>query len=905
MSEHRRKTQPPQSGGRAAARRGQSASSGRRAAPRETTGSPSDSYGSPDPYGTGGEERAYGSRAEARRAAQRGSGGRRRGADGGGRGSGGGGRRGGPGGPEGPGRGRGRGAVPAKKRLVDYPRAGKYGVARWIPSWKLVAGMFIGFVGSLVAAAGVGYALVGVPDMAKTATAQNNVYYWADGSEMVATGGETNRQIINYSSIPKDMRFAVMSAENKTFETDNGIDPTGIARAFVNMAKGGETQGGSTITQQFVKNAMLDDQSQTISRKMKELFVSIKVGTSWSKEKIMAGYLNSAYYGRNAYGIQAAAHAYFNKDATDLNTSQCAFLAAVLKGATYYDPAGAVSVDPAATPEANTKRAEERWSWILDEMVKDGRITQAERGKYTTFPKVQSPRSNSALSGQIGYLVDLANAYVVNNSKDTGITAEDIQRGGYSIYTTFEKKKVDALEKAVTNVRKKNIKPDERPKTDTYVQFGGASVDPSTGAIKAIYGGEDATKHFTDNADQTGAQVGSTFKPFVLAAAMKWGVRNPDGDSEQAQDERTVASPDSLFSGKNKLKIKNYDGTVWTDDKGKEWLQTNDGSESVGTAPKYNITLREAMRLSVNSAYVQLGMDVGLDKVKESALDAGVLDSSLASSNYPSFSIGTSDPSAIRMAGAYSTFAARGQQRDPYSVEKVTSKDGTVFQHSTIAKSTEAFTPEVADNVTDVLKTVVDEGTGTNAKLPGRDVAGKTGTTDGNKSAWFVGYTPQLSTAISMYRLDDNENAKNRQFLEMYGTGGQEKIHGASFPSEIWHDYMTEALKGDPNEKFHEPEDIGKVVNAEPTPTAAPTPTPTVEDTPTPTPTPSATTASPTPTVTETCNVFSGCDNGGSDSNGNANGGSDSGTSATPTETSGEDTEGNGNTGGFFGGNTG
>lgn len=348
MSEHRRKPPQQQGGGRAAARRGQPGpSAGRRATPRGATGSPSDSYESPSGSGGSGgdEERQYGGRAEARRAAQRNSGGgRRRGAEAAGAG----GRRGGPGGPNGP--GRGRAAGPVKKRLIDYPRAGRTGGARWVPSWKLVSGLFIGFVGSLVAVAGIGYAMVSVPDVAQTATAQNNVYYWADGSQMVATGGETNRQIINYSQIPAAMRYAVISQENKTFETDSGVDPKGIARAFLNMARGGQTQGGSTITQQYVKNAMLDDQSQTISRKFKEIFVSIKVGATVKKEKIMEGYLNSAYYGRGAYGLQAAARAYFDKDAIKLDESQCAFLAAMLKGATYYDPAGAQSLDSNATP---------------------------------------------------------------------------------------------------------------------------------------------------------------------------------------------------------------------------------------------------------------------------------------------------------------------------------------------------------------------------------------------------------------------------------------------------------------------------------------------------------------------------------------------------------------------------
>ncbi|MEV8594415.1 transglycosylase domain-containing protein [Streptomyces sp. NPDC052012] len=900
MSEHRRKPPQPQGGGRAAARRGQSgSSSGRRAAPRGATGSPSDSYG-PGSHGSAGEGRTYGSRAEARRAAQRGGGGRRRASEAG------------PGsrraGSTGPGRGRGRAAPPGRKRFIDYPRHDKDGWRRWVPSWRLVSGLFIAFFGSLVAIAGIGYAMVGTPVVAETATAQNNVYYWADGSQMVATGGERNRQIVSLAQIPEAMQNAVISQENKTFYSDSGIDPKGIARAVFNMARGGETQGGSTITQQYVKNAMLEDQSQTVTRKFKEILVSIKVGATEDKRTILEGYLNSAYYGRGAYGIEAAARAYFNKRAVDLDEGQCAFLAAVLKGATYYDPAGATSIDPVgATPEKNKKRALAQMQDTLDKMVEYGHLDAAKRAEFTKLPKVQSPRSNTALSGQIGYLVDLAKSYIVTHSKDTGITAEDLQRGGYSIYTTFDKKKVKALEDSVKKVYKENIDPKKRPDKDTHVQFGGASVNPASGAIEAIYGGEDATKHFTNNADVTGAQVGSTFKPFVLAAAMKWGVRDPDLDEVQAQDERTIVSPKSLYPAKNKLKIKNYDGSIWQNEKGEEWLQVNDGDVSYGTPPRYEVDLREAMRESVNSSFVQLGMDVGLDKVKEAATDAGVLESSLAGTDYPSFSIGTSSPSAIRMAGAYATFAASGEQREPFSVKKITSKDGTVFTHKTVTK--QAFEENVADNVTDVLKTVVEKGTGTNAQLPGREVAGKTGTTDGNKSAWFVGYTPQLSTAISMFRYPDDESIKNRTFLEMFGTGGQEKIHGASFPSEIWADYMGDALKNEPAERFPTPEPIGEIVNDNPTPSPTPTPTETEEATPSAPPTPTESATVPTPTQTATCEPFDfNCDDGdtsGNDQGGTDSGGTDGGVTGSPAPTVSGDpgnSRGNGNGGGLFGG---
>ncbi|MEU4653525.1 transglycosylase domain-containing protein [Streptomyces sp. NPDC023723] len=889
MSEHRRKPPQPQGGGRAAARRGQSgSSSGRRAAPRGATESPSGSYA------PGGEEQ-HGSRAEARRAAQRSGGGRRRAAEPGRAG-----RRAGP-------PGRGRSPAPGKKRIVDYPRFDKYGWRRWVPSWKLVSGLCVGFFGAMVAAAGIAYAMVGIPDEAKTATAQNNVYYWADGTQMVSTGGERNRQIVDLSRIPKAMQNAVISQENKTFYDDSGIDPKGIARAVFNMAKGGDTQGGSTITQQYVKNAMLDDQSQTISRKVKEIFVSIKVGSQLDKDDILAGYLNSAYYGRGAWGIQAASRAYFDKDSEKLNPGECAFLAAMLKGATYYDPAGSTSIDSAATPEANQKRALLQMQDTLDKMVEYGHLGATERAKYTKLPEWQNPRSNTQLSGQIGYLVDLAKSSLVKNDV---VTTNQLEQGGYSIYTTFDKKKVTELEKAVTKVYKENIDPKKRPETDTDVQFGGASVNPETGAIEAIYGGADATTHFTDNADVTGAQVGSTFKPFVLASAMTYGVRDPDLGEVQSEDERTVVSPKSLYSGKNEWKVKNYDGSVWQNEKGEEWLQTNDGeaNASAGEAPDFMIDLREAMRESINSAFVQLGMDVGLDKVKDSALKAGLLEDSLAGTTFPSFSIGISDPSAIRMAGSYATFATSGKQRDPFSVTKVTDKDGTIFTHKVETK--QAFTAKVADNVTDVLKTVVEKGTGTNAQLEGREVAGKTGTTDGNKSAWFVGYTPQLSTAISMFRYPDDETVKNRTFLEMYGTGGEKEIHGASFPSEIFKDYMEDALKGEPVVKFPKPEEIGEVVNDEPSPSASPSVTETEEEeskSPSASPTQSETQeeTSPSPTTSETCGVWDwDCEegsDGGTETGDEGDGDASESPSASATESEETGNSRGNQNGGIFG----
>ncbi|GAA4953131.1 hypothetical protein GCM10023238_19370 [Streptomyces heliomycini] len=271
MSEHRRKPPQPQGGGRAAARRGQSgSSSGRRAAPRGATGlRPIPMGRAPTARGVRNTCTAAAPRRGAR--AQRG-GGRRAGA-------------------AGPGRGGGRAAPPGKKRIIDYPRHDKDGWRRWTPSWRLVSGLCLALFGSMVAVAGIGYAMVSVPSEENAmALSENNVYYWADGTQMVATGSGQNRQNVTIDRIPAAMQWAVISAENKSFYDDSGIDPMGIARALGNMATGGNTQGGSTITQQFVKNTYLS-QEQTVSRKFKEMFISIKVGTKLSKKQILQGYL--------------------------------------------------------------------------------------------------------------------------------------------------------------------------------------------------------------------------------------------------------------------------------------------------------------------------------------------------------------------------------------------------------------------------------------------------------------------------------------------------------------------------------------------------------------------------------------------------------------------------------------
>ncbi|MEV7883738.1 transglycosylase domain-containing protein [Streptomyces sp. NPDC088357] len=748
-----------------------------------------------------------------------------------------------------------------------------------MPSWKLVSGLCLAFFGGLVAIAGIGYAMVGIPSENTAAKSENNVYYWEDGSQMVATGAGANRQNVTIDKIPKAMQWAVISAENKSFYSDSGVDPMGIARALANMARGGDTQGGSTITQQYVKNTYLS-QEQTVSRKFKEMFISIKVGTKLTKDEILQGYLNTSYYGRDAYGIQAAAQTYYGVDAEELSPSQCAFLAALLKGPTYYDPVDNTSYDPSATKAKNTERSKYRWSWILEQMHDDKHLTDAEYQTATKkYPMPQGLKATKGMTGQTSYLVDTAKKYVLAHSD---ISQTEFDKGGYQIYTTFEKDKVNALSKAVQKIEKEKIDPEKR-ELDKHVQFGAASVRPKDGAIVALYGGAGYENgHFNNNANTSGVPVGSTWKPFVMAAAMEYGTyKDPD----------VGVAPLSKYNGNDHLKVRNNDGTYVLKKDNSVFYQENESDYPWGY-----ISLRKAMEQSVNTPFVQLGMDVGLMKVRGVAEKSGILDESMPQTPNASFSLGTSTPSAIRMADAYATFAASGKHADPYSVTAV-KKDGQDLQGFDKPKITLAMPENVAHNVTNMLENVIENGTGQNAKALGRTAAGKTGTTDENKSAWFVGYTQQLSTSIAMFR----EDPKSSKLLSMNGTAGEDSIHGGDIPTSIWTEYMKAALKNANDPGFPDAEKIGEVQDEQgapsPTPTVTATPTPTVSATPTPTPSPSLT--APSPSATETCFGFQCEDTGGTNT-----GGTDGGTTSTPTATETDSTRGNGN-GGIFGGSSG
>ncbi|MDH6119686.1 membrane peptidoglycan carboxypeptidase [Kitasatospora sp. GAS204A] len=729
----------------------------------------------------------------------------------------------GPGGPGGPGRdGRGAGAKPpGKKRFIDYPRWGKRGVRRWLPSWKQILSVFLIFFGGGVAAIGTAYSMTSVPQLKDLVNDQPNTYYWADGSQMTTTGS-THRVIVPISDINKSAQDAVIAAENESFRTDSGIDPKGIARAVYNMASGGATQGGSTITQQYVKNAYLS-QSQTISRKLKEFFITLKISQKESKDDILDGYLNTSWFGRGSNGIQAAARNYYGVDAKDLNPCQSAMLAGLLKGAALYDPSlsAANHANMFGTP---SNPSTGRWEWILGRMVVTKAITQDQVNQCEKAglpePLKQQPSTN--MSGQVGYIVATVDKYL--EQKDPTITDASLGAGGYQIYTTLQKDKVDELSAAVAQMQQQTLDPTKRPNNDTFVQVGAASVVPGDGALVALYGGPGQDKgQYSNNADTTGVPVGSTFKPYVLATAMQVGLQTqtgPDGKPLRINE-------DSRYNADNLSTIRKPDGSLVTNPDGSVFKQVNDEN-----GPQGYVTLRTAMANSFNVPYVQLGEDVGGPNVAKLAAQMGLNPASMpvANQNTASFAIGTSTPSAIQMASGYSVFAARGQQTDMYPVTKVVYSGK---QLTTITKPAPkpVLDQAVADNITSVLQDVVQKGTGTKAQLPGRQVAGKTGTTDKGTSAWFDGYTPQLATAITMFR----EDPTHPGLLSLIGTGGKTSFYGGDLPAEIFANYMKGALAGTPAQDFPTPAPVNQEVDASGAPsTASPSPSTSISAPPSP-----------------------------------------------------------------------
>ena len=620
---------------------------------------------------------------------------------------------------------------PKKKKKQRSP-------LRWV-LWLLALALLVVGIGFSIFAVLVANTTVPTPN--EMATNQATIVYYADGTNEIGRLGDTSRRSIPLNQVPLVVQRAILAAEDRSFFDHGGISPLGVARAVLNNLTGGSTQGGSTITQQYAKNAFLT-QERSWDRKLKEALLAFKLETVVSKDQILGDYLNTIYFGRGAYGIDAAARAYFGQPVGELDASQAAVLAAIIKS-----PSG-------LAPEKDLEGLKARWSYVLDGMVQQGWLTNSQLAR-TAFPKIKKGDGVNRLGGQTGYILTT----VQDSLHFLGFDEPQIQQGGLRVVTTID---LNAQRAATAAVHKVG------PQSGTKgLRIGLAAVRPGTGEIVAMYGGEDFITDQINNATHPFAQAGSTFKPFALATALDQGVPLT-----------------SWWNGDSPSTVNGY-------------TFNNYSNKSYG-----QVTLLQATEDSINSAYVAVEDQVGVSNVADTAIKAGIPADTpgmdLKNLNL-TFVLGTASPSALDMAGAYATFAASGVKAKSHIIGQVTSSNGGV-QYQAEVKPESMFPKDIADSVTYALSRVVTNGTGFAARALGRPAAGKTGTTDNNLSAWFVGYTPQLAAAVMMAKEDASGTPQS-----LSGTGGLKTVTGGSFPAAMWTAFMKGALSGQPKQKFPEP----------------------------------------------------------------------------------------------------
>ncbi len=664
------------------------------------------------------------------------------------------------------------------------------------------------------------YMMVEVPKGNDAAKLQSNIYKFSDGS-VLARDGKVNREIVDLSKVPEDIRNTFVAAENKSFYKDSGVDLKGTARGLINTLSGKGAQGGSTITQQYVKNYYLT-QEQTVTRKLRELIISLKVDRQMSKDQILAGYLNTSYFGRNAYGIQAAAQAYYRVDVEDLKVEQGAYLAALLQAPSQYDWEVA--------SKTGKKLVKARWNYVLDNMVEEGWLDASERSDMT-FPVPKKPKPAAGLEGQKGYLVDLANDQLARQlMKEDGISREEADKlvtgQGWTITLNIDPKKQAQLEKAVKTQLTGKLDPKER-KVDADIQAGAVSVDPKTGRIVALYGGENYFEHYRSNATREDYQPASTFKPVILAAALENGAETQDGDPIGAK---------TVYDGDSRRPVVDANGNKVG------FAPPNEDEVDYG-----DITVQTAMNKSVNSVFAQMGVDVGMEEVMDTAADLGMAEDLQA---VPAQTLGTMGASPLQMAGVYATLDNHGKKVTPTLIKSAEQRNRTVTMPDPIGD--EVLSREAADTVTSVLTGVVDDGTARvsvreNPARRGQEVAGKTGTSDFGRSAWFTGYTPDLVTSVGLFGEDD----KTGKQVNMKGATGQlpgtGRVNGGGIPASIWAAYTFGVTDSDA--KFDLETDQGAAVEPSWTPTESEEPSESPSEEPT---TEAPTTEPPTQTPTET-----------------------------------------------------
>ncbi len=553
--------------------------------------------------------------------------------------------------------------------------------------------------------------------------------YDVKGRSLASLHGEANREVVKLDKITPNLKRAVLAMEDSHFYSHHGINPNSVGRALlINREQGRVVEGGSTLTMQLVKNLFLKPERK-FSRKVAEAVMAIRIEQIFTKDQILEMYLNQIYWGHNNYGIQTAAESYFNKSSDQLNLAESAMLAGLIQSPEEY------------SPFVNLEKAKERQSLVLNRMRELGWITAAEE-EAARKQKVKLGKLTSWQTSELPYVTE-----AVVNELNERFGRDAVLKGGMRVQTTidynFQRMAEESVRRAHNNLR-------------VYAdQIALAAVDPRTHFVKAVVGGVRYKKSQYNRAIQARRQPGSAFKPFVYYTAFATGKYSPSS---------TV-----------------YDGPVSYRD-GSGWYSPRNYGGGYSGA----MSIRTALTMSTNVPAVKIGKAVGLDKVIETCRTLGIKSPMEPVTSLPLGAIGVTP---LEMAGSYATFASNGWHSDTTIIVRVTDSAGNVLLDNT-PKPRLVLDPWATASLTSVLQSVVTSGTGKHAQI-GRPAAGKTGTTSSERDIWFVGYVPQLSTAVWV----GNDN--NRPI----GGGAT----GGVYAAPIWRNFMLKALKNEPVQYFPSP----------------------------------------------------------------------------------------------------